>query len=116
MITTKINGQEYNLATTLRVAYKVQGQHNHAPYAKVFEKMGDMTLEEQIDILYAAFEVANPEEAKFINRKAFLDEYLDNYTLKQVMNQLQEVIKGIMGTDGEENTESDNNATASVGE
>ena len=27
MVTTTINGVEYPLATTLRVAYKVQGEH-----------------------------------------------------------------------------------------
>ena len=97
MVTTTINGTEYPLATTLRVAYKVQGQHNHAPYTQVFEKLGEMTLEDQIGILYAAFEVANPEQAKFITKKAFLDEYLDNYNLTEVMDQLKAVVEGIMG-------------------
>lgn len=116
MITIKLKDREYNLASTLRVAYKVQGQHNHAPYSKVFEKLGEMTLEEQIDILYAAFEVANPDEAKFINHKVFLDEYLDNYTLSEVMNQLQEVIKGIMGTESSDSTTTNTGAEVSQGE
>ena len=42
MVTTTINGVDYELATTLRVAYKVQGQHNHAPYSKVFSEISDM--------------------------------------------------------------------------
>ena len=36
-MTTTINGTEYSLGTTLRVAYKVQGQHNHKPYTEVFQ-------------------------------------------------------------------------------
>lgn len=98
-MTTIINGTEYELARTLRVAYKVQGQHNHMPYAQVFEKLSDMALEDQIGILYAAFECANPEQAKFITRQKFLDEYLDNYNMKQIMSQIKDVIHGIMGTD-----------------
>lgn len=99
MLTTIINGAEYPLSTTLRVAYKVQGQHNHKPYTEVFKGMGDMTLEQQINILYASFQCANPEQAKFITAQVFLDYYLDNYNLKVVMDQLQAVIEGIMGTE-----------------
>lgn len=99
MLTTIINGAEYPLSTTLRVAYKVQGQHNHKPYTEVFKSMGDMTLEQQINILYASFQCANPEQAQFIKAQNFLDYYLDNYNLKVVMDQLQAVIEGIMGTE-----------------
>lgn len=98
-VSTIINGNEYPLSTTLRVAYKVQGQHNHKPYTEVFKGLGDMPLEQQIDILYAAFQCANPDEAKFITQQKFLDYYLDNYTLATVMHQLEDVVKGIMGTD-----------------
>lgn len=99
MITTIVNGKEYDLATTLRVAYLVQGQHNHKPYSEVFSGIGDMVLEDQIGILYCAFKVANPDEAKFIKREDFFNSYLDNFTLKEVMDQLERVIKGIMGTE-----------------
>lgn len=105
MLTTIITGTEYPLSTTLRVAYKVQGQHNHKPYTEVFKGMGDMTLEQQINILYASFQCANPEQAKFITAQSFLDYYLDNYNLKIVMDQLQAVIEGIMGTEAEEKSE-----------
>lgn len=98
-MTITLNDKKYELATTLRVAYQVQGQHNHAPYSEVFQNIGDMVLEDQVGILYCAFKVANPDEAKFILRTDFFNYYLDNYTLKQVMDQLEAVIKGIMGTD-----------------
>lgn len=99
MLNVTINGVEYPLATTLRVAYKIQGQHNHKPYTEVFKDIGVMHLEDQIGILYAAFECANPEEAKVIKRQHFLDSYLDNYNLKVMMDHIQGVIKGIMGED-----------------
>lgn len=101
-MTITINGTEYSLSTTLRVAYKVQGQHNHKPYTEVFQGLGDMTLEQQINILYASFQCANPEAAKEITSQKFLDYYLDNYNLKIVMDQLQAVVKGIMGTEDED--------------
>lgn len=96
-MTIIINNTEYELATTLRVAYKLQGQHNHKAYSKIFEEFGDMTLEQQIGILYAAFEVANPEQAKFITRQTFQEYYLDHYNLKEMMDQVQAVIEGITG-------------------
>ena len=99
MLTVKINEVEYPLASTLRGAYKVQGQHNHKPYTEVFKSIGDMVLEDQIGILYAAFECANPSEIFKIKREDFLIAYLDTYNLKIMMDQIQEVIKGIMGED-----------------
>ena len=105
----KINDTEYPLDTTLRVAYKVQGMNDHRPYSKVFAELGDMLLEKQIEILYVAFQIANPEAARSITQSQFLDYYLGHYTLKEVMNQLQEVIKGVLGEDAFEETEASTN-------
>lgn len=99
-MTVCIKGVEYALATTLRVAYKIQGQHNHKPYSDIFAGIGNMTLEDQVGILYCAFQVANPEVK--ITRQEFLDHCLDNYTLKLVLEQVKEVIKGIMGADDDD--------------
>ena len=111
MLTVIINGAEYPLATTLRVAYKIQGQHNHKPYTEVFKSIGDMHLEDQIGILFAAFECANPD-VHTIKRQDFLDSYLDTYNLKVMMDHIQSVIKGIMGEDFfEENNEESSGAT-----
>ena len=98
-IKTHVCGRDVDLATTLRVAYQVQGQHNHKPYAEVFKGIGEMGVEQQIDILYAAFECANPILKQEITKQKFRDYYLDNYNLKDLMSQLQEVVKGIMGED-----------------
>lgn len=96
---TVINGVEYPLATTLRVAYLVQGQHNHKPYTEVFKDIGDMSIEDQIGIIYCAFKCANTDSTVIIPKQNFIDYYLDNFTLKEVINQLQEIVKGIMGED-----------------
>ena len=107
VIKTHVCGRDVDLATTLRVAYQVQGQHNHKPYAEVFQGIGEMGVEQQIDILYAAFECANPILKQEITKQKFRDYYLDNYNLKDLMSQLQEVVKGIMGEDalGESSTD-----------
>lgn len=94
---TTIQGVEYPLATTLRVAYMLQGQHNHKAYSEIFSEMAEMPLEKQIGFLYCAFKVANPNAS--IDQNAFLNYYLDNFTLKQVMQQVGQVIKGITGAD-----------------
>lgn len=92
-------GTEYELSTKLRVAYKVQGQHSHKPYSEIFSQLDTMPIEKQIAILYCAFEVANPECTEEITSQKFLDWYLDNYDVKTIMEQLQEVIGGILGQD-----------------
>ena len=112
MLFVQINGVEYPLASTLRVAYKIQGQHNHKPYTEVFQGIGNMHLEDQIGILYAAFECANPAEAGKIKRQDFLESYLDTYNLKVMMEHIQGIIKGIMGEDFFE--EKDENASGAT--
>lgn len=99
MLTVKINEIEYPLASTLRVAYVIQGQHNHKPYTEVFKGIGDMHLEDQIGIIYAAFECANPEAKFMLKRKDFTEAYLDTYNLKTMMGHIQAIIRGIMGED-----------------
>ena len=103
MVTTTINGVEYELATTLRVAYKVQGQHNHKPYSKVFSDIGDMCIEDQIGILYCAFQVGNPTAN--MTKQSFVDYYLDHMNLKEIMAQLKQVIQEITGFEDNEQIE-----------
>ena len=97
-----LGGETYELATTLRVAYRVQGQNNHKPYSEVFASIGDMPLEDQVGILYEAFWCANPAERTHYTRQQFLEEYLDRYNVKQMMLQLKAVIQGIMGIKDDE--------------
>ena len=99
MVTTTIKGVEYELATSLRVAYKVQGQHNHKPYSKVFSDIGEMSIEDQIGILFCSFQVANPDV--LMPKQTFIDYYLDNMNLKQIMEQLKAVIQAITGFEDE---------------
>ena len=97
MLSINLFGQEYALSNKLRVAYRVQGQHDHKPYTEVFSGVGDMPIEDQIGIIYESFWCANPEARDKISRQRFLEEYLDNYDVKALMEQLKEIIQGIMG-------------------
>ena len=105
MLNVKYKDKEYPLATTLRVAYRIQGQHNHKPYTEIFKSVGDMTLEDQVGIIYEAFLCGSRYDlnVQAIKRNDFLEDYLDNYTLTEMMSQLQEIIQGIVGTDASEN-------------
>ena len=96
-----INGTEYPMATTLRVAYLVQGQHNHKPYSEVFQNIGNMSIEDQIGILYCSFSCANPDKSKTMDRLTFQNALLDSpdMTLSKVMKLITELIKSIMGDD-----------------
>lgn len=97
MLSINLFGQEYALSNKLRVAYRVQGQHDHKPYTEVFSGVGDMPIEDQIGIIYESFWCANPEVRDKISRQQFLEEYLDKYDVKTLMEQLREIIQGIMG-------------------
>lgn len=97
MLSINLFGQEYALSNKLRVAYRVQGQHDHKPYTEVFSGVGDMPIEDQIGIIYESFWCANPEARDKITRQQFLEEYLDKYDVKTLMEQLREIIQGIMG-------------------
>ncbi len=92
-----MNDTEYPLASNLRVAYKVQGEYNHKPYTEVFAAVGDMPVEQQLKIIYIAFAIANPEAATSVPFKDFLDYWLDNYNLQDLMSALMGVIQGVMG-------------------
>ena len=97
MLSINLFGQEYALSNKLRVAYRVQGQHDHKPYTEVFSGVGDMPIEDQIGIIYESFWCANPEARDKISRQRFLEEYLDKYDVKALREQLKEIIQGIMG-------------------
>lgn len=97
MLSINLFEQEYALSNKLRVAYRVQGQHDHKPYTEVFSGVGDMPIEDQIGIIYESFWCANPEARDKISRQQFLEEYLDKYDVKALMEQLKEIIQGIMG-------------------
>ena len=101
MSTITLKGTEYSLATTLRVAYEVQGQNNHKSYIDVFSSIGEMKLEEQISILYVAFKVANPDVAKTIKESDFRNMMLDDpeFTISSMFSILQEVVAKIMGNE-----------------
>ena len=107
MNTVKFKDKEYPLATTLRVAYRIQGQHNHKPYTEIFKGIGDMTLEDQVGIIYESFLCGSRYDLNVQNvkRTEFLEDFLDNYTLSEMMNMLQEVIKGIVGESATETSE-----------
>lgn len=98
----EINGKEFPLAATLRVAYKIQGQHGHKSYMEVFREMETMTVEQQIGMLWAGFEVANPEEAKNITQTGFLNYCLDNLDLGDLMEKLSALSQTMLGRGDEE--------------
>ena len=101
MVTININGNEYTLACNLRVAYTLQGEHNHEPYTKVLSRVGDMTLEQQIDILYIAFKTANPDVAKSFTKEMFRAYIFDHdeFNATVLMQYIKKVISGILGKD-----------------
>ena len=106
MLNITIGAKEYELATTLRVAYLVQGQNNHKSYVELFQEIDKMTLEQQVGIVYAAFVAANPNQKKVITQNDFFENFLDNYTISELMKYVAQIIEGIMGKELEGEVES----------
>lgn len=98
----EINGKSYELARTLRVAYEVQNRNNHKSYMEVFSTIDQMTIEQQIGILYVAFKIANPDDAKTFTGIMFQEYCLDHFNLKEIMQHLKYVISGVLGKDLQE--------------
>ena len=99
MLTINLNGNEYHLACNLRVAYVLQNQHNHESYSSILSRVGDMPLEQQIDILYIAFQVANPETAKTFTREMFRTYILDHdeFNAYVMLDMIKRIVSGILG-------------------
>lgn len=107
-ITLKLGTKEYTLATTLRVAYVLQGMNNHKPYLDIFKEIDKLTLEKQVEFLYAAYTVAASTEV--MSKEEFLNECLDNLNLSEIMNCIMQIIAGITGKEISEASEvADNN-------
>lgn len=96
-ITIKLGDQTYTLATTLRVAYILQGMNGHKSYLDIFKEIDKMTLEKQIEFLYAAYTVGTNKE--LMSKDEFLNMCLDNLDLSDVMNYIKQIISGITGKD-----------------
>ena len=112
-----INGEVYPLATTLRVAFKIQSQNEHRPYSEVFQELAEMPVEKQVDMVFASFATANPEVAATFSLIPFRDYFLDNFNIKELMEILGSIINGIMGKDDEDEVEGeDAPATTSASE
>ena len=99
MLTINLNGNEYPLACNLRVAYVLQNQHNHESYSSILSRVGEMPLEQQIDVIYAAFQIANPETAKTFTREMFRTYILDHdeFNAYVILNMIKGIVSGILG-------------------
>ena len=99
MLTINLNGNEYPMACNLRVAYTLQNHHNHESYSSILSRVGDMPLEQQIDILYIAFQVANPETAKTFTREMFRTYILDHdeFNAYVRLEMIKRIVSGILG-------------------
>ena len=120
MVTINLNGNEYPLACNLRVAYVLQNQHNHESYSSILSRIGEMPLEQQIDVLYAAFQIANPETAKTFTREMFRTYVLDHdeFNASVILQMIKKIISGILGKElpDEPTEEQDSDKNAESGE
>lgn len=75
-----------------------------------------MPLEQQIDVMYAAFQIANPETAKTFTREMFRTYILDHdeFNASVILKYIKKIISGILGKElpdePDEEKSSDKNA------
>ena len=120
MLTINLNGNEYPMACNLRVAYVLQNQYNHESYSSILSRVGEMPLEQQIDVVYAAFQIANPETAKTFTREMFRMYILDHdeFNASVILKMIKKIISGILGKElpDEPTEEKDSDKNAESGE
>lgn len=101
--TLVVGDKKYELSTSLRVAYVLQGMNNHKPYLEIFQNLDKMAIEQQIKFLYAAYSVAAKDAV--MDEDMFINECLDNLTLQEVLGAVQQLISGITGKSVDEAVE-----------
>lgn len=94
-IEMRLGDEEYTLATNLRVAYVIQAYNNHKSYIDVFKGLSEATIEKQLEMLYAAFIVANGKHV--MDKNAFCDKCFDYLDVATVMDLIKQIIEGITG-------------------
>lgn len=102
---------DFELATNLKVAYKVQNYNNHKPYLQIFENLDKMCVEEQIDIIYAALVSAEPTLSTKVTKAYFLDYMLEMYDMKRMIDIVKQIVQGVMGITDEELSEKEAEVT-----
>lgn len=91
----QLGEETFKLATTLRVAYVLQNMNNHKPYLDIFQDLDKMTLEKQIEFLYAAYTIGEPEGS--LSKEQFLNLCLDYLDVNEVMQHISKIIEGVTG-------------------
>ena len=87
-----MNGQEYKVNTTLRVAFQMQSEFGHKPYMQILQDVDKLKLEQQIKLLYIGFNLANPNVMTF---QQFLDYWLDNGAFLGITKKMAELVEAI---------------------
>lgn len=86
----KINEENIECATTLRVAMNIQRKFKK-PYMKVLQDVENLGIEEQISILFCGIELVNQN----MKETEFRDYILDNVGLDELSELIEEFINGI---------------------
>ena len=91
-VTINYGGSTYPLATTLRVAYAIQGKFNHKPFNQIFQEIDNLGIDGQLKLLYTAFNLANPNVA---TEQEFINYWLDHGNLSAISVTMAKLIEGI---------------------
>jgi hypothetical protein len=86
-------GAEYDISTKLDVAFAIQKAYDHEPYLQVLGSVDQMDLEEQIKLLYTAFNYRNPGVCTL---KEFSDDFIDTGNVELLIEKIGELTEGVM--------------------
>lgn len=92
MVTIKFKGEEYELSTKLRVAYEIQNKFGHKPYMEIFQDIQTMKLEDQIKMIYVAFNLMNPDVC---TETVFREEVFDSWNLTIITQTIANLVEAI---------------------
>lgn len=90
----RVGNNEYELATTLRVVYKLREIAGAKSLQAAVNSIQDLDLDGQLELLYAAHVAATPSVVA--TKETFIGDILDNLGIFAVTNVINELADGLL--------------------
>ena len=88
-----IKDKDYELSTSLRVVYALKDIAGATSLQGAINSISKLDMDGQLELLYAAYKAANPDG---IDKKAFIDDIIDNYGIFAMTNAINQLTDGLL--------------------
>lgn len=92
----RVGSKEYELATTLRVIYKLREIAGAKSLQEAVNSIQNLDLDSQLELLYAAHVATSPAAMATTDKETFIGDILDNLGVFAVTNVINELADGLL--------------------